>query len=51
MMAERGLSVDHSTIHRWVAKFAPLLLKAFNFRKQPVMVKWHMDKTDIKVKG
>ncbi len=23
MLAERGLSVDHSTVHRWVVRFAP----------------------------
>lgn len=30
MMAERGISVDHSTIHRWVLRFSPKLLKSFN---------------------
>ena len=25
MMAERGLSVDHSTIARWVLRYAPVL--------------------------
>ena len=25
MMAERGLSVDHSTIARWVSRYAPIL--------------------------
>ncbi|MEY9606952.1 transposase-like protein [Bradyrhizobium japonicum] len=24
MMAERGIEVDHSTIHRWVVHFSPL---------------------------
>jgi putative transposase len=23
MMAERGISIDHSTIHRWVVHFSP----------------------------
>jgi hypothetical protein len=27
MMAERGIGVDHSTIHRWVVRFSPLLLE------------------------
>lgn len=26
MMAERGVSVNHSTIHRWIVRFPPLLL-------------------------
>ncbi|WP_155403514.1 transposase, partial [Piscirickettsia salmonis] len=25
LMAERGIQVDHSTIHRWVVKYAPQL--------------------------
>lgn len=51
MMAERGISVDHSTIHRWVVHFSPLLLKRFNRRKRTVSSKWHMDETYIKVRG
>lgn len=30
MMAERGLSVDHSTVHRWIVRFSPQLLERFN---------------------
>src|SRR3990170_1608159 len=29
MMAERGISIDHSTTNRWVIHFSPLLLKRF----------------------
>ena len=43
MVAERGINVDHSTIHRWVVHFSPLLLKRFNRRKRAVTGKWHMD--------
>jgi len=25
MMSERGISVDHSKIHRWVVHFSPLI--------------------------
>ncbi|WP_189644405.1 IS6 family transposase [Mesorhizobium sp. M9A.F.Ca.ET.002.03.1.2] len=49
MMAERGLRVDHSTVHRWVVRFAPQLLERFNRRKRTVTGKWHMDETYIKV--
>ena len=28
MMGERGVAVDHSTIYRWVQKYAPELEKA-----------------------
>jgi putative transposase len=51
MMAERGLSVDHSTVHRWVVHFSPKLLERFNRRKRTVTGKWHMDETYIKVGG
>ncbi|MGZ9724349.1 IS6 family transposase, partial [Rhizobium miluonense] len=47
----RGLSVDHSTIHRWVVHFSPQLLERFNRRKRCVTGKWHMDETYIKVRG
>jgi putative transposase len=51
MTAERGLSVDHSTVHRWVVHFSPQLLERFNRRKRTVTGKWHMDETYIKVRG
>ena len=43
MMAERGISVDHATIHRWTVHFATLLLEQFNQRKRAVTGKWHID--------
>ena len=43
MVAERGITVDHSTIHRWVLHLSPLLPKRFNRRKRAVTGKWHMD--------
>ena len=51
MMAERGIHVDHSTVHRWVVHFAPLLLERFNRRKRPVTGKWHVDETYVRVRG
>ncbi|CAH2394177.1 hypothetical protein BQ8794_240062 [Mesorhizobium prunaredense] len=50
-MAERGLNVDHSTVHRWVVHFSPQLLERFNGRKRAVTGKWHMDETYIKIRG
>jgi transposase-like protein len=50
MMAERGISVDHTTIHRWTVRYAPLLLKQFT-RRRTVKGKWHIDETYIKVRG
>jgi transposase-like protein len=51
MMAERGISVDHATIHRWTVHIAPLLLEQFNRRKCPDTGRWHVDETYIKVRG
>jgi putative transposase len=51
MMAERGVSVDHSTVHRWAIKLMPVLEKAFRRRKRPVGKSWRMDETYIRVKG
>src|SRR5580704_5598379 len=51
MMAERGTSVDHSTVHRWALKLLPVLEKAFRSRKRPVGKSWRMDETYIRVKG
>jgi len=51
MMAERGISVDHATIHRWVIRCSPELLEQFNRRKRAVTGRWHMDETYIKVRG
>ncbi|EIE7938633.1 IS6 family transposase [Salmonella enterica] len=51
MMAERGIIVDHSTLHRWVIRLVPLLGKAFRRHKRPVGRRWRMDETYIKVRG
>jgi transposase-like protein len=51
MMAERGVSVDHSTVHRWAIKLLPALEKTFRGRKRPVGKSWRMDETYIRVKA
>jgi transposase-like protein len=51
MMAERGISVDYATIHRWVVRYSPELLERFNQHKRAVTGKWHVDETYIKVRG
>jgi putative transposase len=49
---ERGLQVDHSTIHRWVVDYSPQLEAAFRKRhKRPCGGSMRMDETYIKVKG
>jgi transposase-like protein len=36
MMAERGISVDHATVHRRVVRYSSELLGRFNRRKRAV---------------
>ena len=49
MMAERGVEVDHSTVHRWALKILPVLAKVFRRHKRPVGRSWRMDETYIRV--
>ena len=51
MMQERGVFVDHSTVHRWAIKMLPVLSAIFRKRKCPVGRSWPMDETYIKVSG
>ncbi|WP_156966224.1 IS6 family transposase [Paraburkholderia bannensis] len=51
MMLERGIEVDHSSVHRWVIKLLPLIEKAFRKRKRAVGKSWRVDETYVKVKG
>jgi transposase-like protein len=45
MMEERGVEVEHSTLNRWVVKYAPLLERQFRARKRPVGASWRLDQT------
>jgi putative transposase len=51
IMAEQGISIDHSTLNRWVIKYAPLLEKAFHKRKKTPDCRWRLAETYLKVKG
>jgi transposase-like protein len=51
MMHERGVFVDHTTIHRWALKILPVLALAFRRRKRPVGSSWRMDETYVLVGG
>jgi len=50
-MQERGVAVDHSTINRWVLKYAPELDKRIRPHLQSTNDSWRVDETYIKVKG
>ncbi|MDO8769113.1 MAG: IS6 family transposase [Burkholderiaceae bacterium] len=51
MMQERGVCVDHATVHRWVIKMLPVLDAVFRQRKHPVGKNRRMDETYIKGAG
>jgi IS6 family transposase len=51
MMQERGVEVDHSTINRWVLKYAPELDKRIRPHLKPTNDSWRVDETYIKIKG
>lgn len=51
MMRERGIEVDHSTLNRWVLKYAPELEKRIRPYLQTTNDSWRVDETYIKVKG
>lgn len=50
-MRERGIEVDHSTLNRWVLKYAPELDKRIRPHLQSTNDSWRVDETYIKVKG
>jgi transposase-like protein len=51
MMGERGVTVDHSTLNRWVLKFAPELDKRIRPFLNPTNDSGRVDETYIEVKG
>ncbi len=49
MLAERGVNVDHSTIYRWVQRYAPEMEKRLRWywRNPSDLCPWHMDETYV----
>lgn len=45
MMAERGLSVDHTTIYRWVQQYSPILERKCRAKLRPTNDSWRVDET------
>ena len=50
-MGNRGIQVEHSTLSRWVQKYAPELDKRCRPHLQPNNDSWRVDETYIKVQG
>jgi transposase-like protein len=51
MMSERGLHLAHTTILRWVQRYAPEFIKRWNRFGRPAGRSWRVDETYIKVRG
>ncbi|HEY6291924.1 MAG TPA: IS6 family transposase, partial [Terriglobia bacterium] len=52
MMAERGVPVDHSTIYRWVQRYAPEIERRLRWHwRRPRSRSWRVDETYVKVRG
>lgn len=51
MITERGLSVDHTTVYRWVQAYAPQLEQRCRPHLKLTNDSWRVDETYIRVKG
>ncbi|MFM0007770.1 IS6 family transposase [Paraburkholderia dipogonis] len=51
MMSERGLSLAHTTIMRWVKRFTPEFVKRWNRFATAVGRSWRVDETYVKIRG
>lgn len=50
-MAERGLTVDHVTIWRWVQRYAPILNQRLRRERRNPNRSWRVDETYVRVAG
>jgi transposase, IS6 family len=51
LLIERGIEVDHVTVHRWVQRFTPLLIDAARPCRHTLGDRWFVDETYLKVAG
>ena len=51
LLLERGVSVDHTTIHRWVIRYAQELHGEFMRRHRKVGDSWRVDETYLCIRG
>ena len=51
ILGERGLSISHTTILRWVIRYAETCEKRWRRFERPVGGSWRVDETFIKVRG
>ena len=51
LLAERGVTVDHVTIYRWVQRFTPEFVEAARTCRHVPGDRWFVDETYVKVNG
>ncbi|WP_445504369.1 IS6 family transposase [Microvirga sp. G4-2] len=51
MLADRGVTVDHTTLFRWIQAYAPELEKRIRPHLRTTNGSWRVDETYIRVKG
>jgi len=51
LLAERGITVDHVTVYRWVQRFTPEFIEAARFCRHTPGDRWFADETYVKVAG
>jgi IS6 family transposase len=51
LLAERGITVDHVSVYRWVQRFTPLLIDAARPCRHTPGDRWFVDETYVKVAG
>ncbi len=50
-LAERGVTIDRSTVYRWVQRFLPLFGEAARQYRRPVGDRWRVDETYVRLNG
>jgi len=51
LMAERGLSIDHTTVWPWTQTYAPEVQRRLRGQVKPKGSTWHMDETFVRIAG
>jgi len=51
LLTERGIPADHTTIWRWVQRYAPELNKRCRRQLKPTNGSWRVDETYVRAKG
>src|SRR5580692_11571428 len=51
LLAERGITVSHETIRRWVAHFGPIYARRLRAMRPSPTARWHRDEVFVSIAG